>query len=88
VAYCWGQDGYGQLGNGGGAVDTQSPSAVDTTPIAGNKAFVQLSSGDDHTCGITADGVAYCWGWGYWGQLGNGGSADTQSPSAVDTAGL
>jgi hypothetical protein len=35
---------------------------VDTTPIAGDKAFVQLTARAQHTCGLTADGVAYCWG--------------------------
>jgi alpha-tubulin suppressor-like RCC1 family protein len=87
VAYCWGSDDSGQLGNGGASVATQSPSAVDVGPIAGSKAFIQLTAGGDHTCGLGADGAAYCWGWDNRGQLGNGGgSANSQSPSPVDTA--
>jgi alpha-tubulin suppressor-like RCC1 family protein len=87
VAYCWGADNHGQLGNGGGSLDTQSPFPVDTSTIPGNKAFVQLTGGYGHTCGLTAEGVATCWGWDYYGQLGNGGgSLDTQSPFPVDTS--
>ncbi|MBI3178629.1 MAG: hypothetical protein HYZ27_03150, partial [Deltaproteobacteria bacterium] len=87
VAYCWGRDASGQLGNGGTSADTQSPSPVDTSLIPGNKTFVQLTAGGSHTCGLTADGVAYCWGHDQYGQLGNSGAlADTQSPSPVDTS--
>jgi alpha-tubulin suppressor-like RCC1 family protein len=89
VAYCWGNDEYGQLGNGGGWLDTQSPFPVDTSTITGNKAFVQLTAGNSHTCGLTAEGVAYCWGWDGYGQLGNGGaSQDSQSPCPVNTSAI
>jgi alpha-tubulin suppressor-like RCC1 family protein len=85
VSHCWGLDQYGQLGNGGSALDTQSPSLVDTSAISGNKMFVQLATGYHHTCGLTADGVAYCWGRDLFGALGNGGGLiNTQGPSLVD----
>ncbi|MEK7704945.1 MAG: hypothetical protein AAB426_08300, partial [Myxococcota bacterium] len=89
ATYCWGYDDGGQLGNGGAALSTQSPSAVDLSVIPGNRVFVELSGGASHTCGLTADGVAHCWGSDSNGKLGNGGAAlDTQSPSAVDTSAL
>jgi alpha-tubulin suppressor-like RCC1 family protein len=34
--------------------------------------FIAVSSGQVHSCGITVDSVAYCWGDGRSGQLGNG----------------
>ena len=32
----------------------------------------QVSSGTDHTCGVTTDDIAYCWGEGGLGELGLG----------------
>ena len=34
--------------------------------------FIIISSGRSHSCGISVDSVAYCWGDGRSGQLGNG----------------
>ncbi len=88
-AYCWGLDGYGQLGDGGTSMDSQTPVAVDTSGITGEKTFVSLSAGNIHTCGLTPAGVAYCWGRDASGQIGDGGtSQDAQSPVAVDTSGI
>lgn len=83
-AYCWGADEYGQLGDGDGASPSQIPAAVDRSP-AGNKPFVRLTAGYHHTCGLTAEGVAYCWGDDSDGQLGDGGVSPSYVPSAVDT---
>ncbi|NBT27376.1 MAG: hypothetical protein EBT09_12695 [Actinobacteria bacterium] len=35
-------------------------------------AFTRLSAGGSHTCGLTAIGIAYCWGRSEWVQLGDG----------------
>ena len=97
VAYCWGSDRYGQLGNGVGSPGTCAftdpcsvlPVQVDTTSIVGSTVFVQLAAGDHHTCGITSEGVAYCWGEGGWGVLGDGNtSAISEVPVPVDTSNI
>ncbi len=89
VVYCWGDDGSSQLGDGGSDVDSLVPSPVDTSGIAGDRTFVELTSGANHTCGITADGAAHCWGLDDFGQLGDGGSmVDAPSPSLVSTASI
>jgi alpha-tubulin suppressor-like RCC1 family protein len=82
-AYCWGRNHMGQLGNGG-KMDQSTPAAV-----SGGLKFQSLSAGwSDHTCGITEGGTAYCWGWSYSGELGQGESKDfmTMVPLPVEGA--
>jgi alpha-tubulin suppressor-like RCC1 family protein len=40
--------------------------------VATDIAFTAMTTGVDHSCGLTAGGAAYCWGGGHFGQLGNG----------------
>lgn len=80
AAYCWGQNLYGQLGDG-----TQ---IYRYTPVAvqGGLTFAALSSasGGDHTCGVTASGgAAYCWGENSSGELGDGTTTQRLTPVAV-----
>jgi alpha-tubulin suppressor-like RCC1 family protein len=48
-------------------------------------AFVALSLGTSHTCALTGDGQAYCWGNGEEGALGTGDTADRSVPTPVAT---
>ncbi|MDB2426006.1 Ig-like domain-containing protein [bacterium] len=51
--------------------------------------FTQIAAGDSHTCGLSSDGNAYCWGYDAYGILGNGGAqVDVNIPVAVDTTNL
>jgi alpha-tubulin suppressor-like RCC1 family protein len=88
TAYCWGSNEFGQLGTttstlcggGGGSII-----ACSRTPIAVNTSlhFKALAAGFGHTCGLVANGDAYCWGRNDRGQLGTGDTADRQSPTRV-----
>jgi len=80
AAYCWGDGQWGQLGNGTRGAGTV---ADRPTPVVGGHTFVMLSAGDNHTCGVTTEGRAYCWGFGQYGRLGDGGEAHRATPSAV-----
>lgn len=67
---CWGANGSGQLGKGGGS-DSSTPVAVSTLSDV-----VSLSAGERHACAATNAGTVYCWGDGAMNQLGReGGSA-------------
>ncbi|MCC7003471.1 MAG: Ig-like domain-containing protein [Gemmatimonadaceae bacterium] len=65
-AYCWGWNGYGQLGDG---TNTQRDHMV---AVLGGLSFKMLSAGSMFTCGLTTADQAYCWGWNANGQLGDG----------------
>jgi alpha-tubulin suppressor-like RCC1 family protein len=82
--YCWGENSSGQLGDG------THTSSFTPRAVIGGLSFQQVVPGDGyvveaseplvdqaHTCGITTDGKAYCWGYPF------GGSPTTPGPSAV-----
>lgn len=87
-AWCWGANAAGQLGLGGGrSGGTSIPVRVSATSGLTDP-VVDIAAGKDTTCAATADGVAWCWGSGEDGQLGNGGTADADVPVRVSTAGV
>jgi alpha-tubulin suppressor-like RCC1 family protein len=45
--------------------------------------FRQVSGGAAHSCGVTTDDRAYCWGLGSYGQLGDGTEMTRAAPVAV-----
>ncbi len=76
-AYCWGYNGWGQVGAAGGERIT-TPAAV-----FGGTRFRSITTGGDHSCGVTTDGQALCWGAGASGELGTGTTAAQTTPTAV-----
>lgn len=47
--------------------------------------WAMLDAGRGHTCGLTTEGVAWCWGYSARGQVGYGGNADQFAPIRVAT---
>ena len=97
-AFCWGENTFGQLGDG---TTTSRPSP---TPVAGGLKFSAISIGSffisalppgatplppnvfpAHTCALTEAGRAYCWGWNAWAELGDGTLTDRLQPTPVAT---
>lgn len=76
--WCWGRDDWAQLGDGGGAADSGVP-----VQAGSNSDYVQLTVGEDHSCGLRSNGEAWCWGEGQNGRLGDGATADNTSPNVV-----
>jgi alpha-tubulin suppressor-like RCC1 family protein len=80
TAYCWGSNWRGQLGDDFPfeVLNYTAADLIRTTPVpvAGRLLWAEVSAGwADHSCGITTDHTAYCWGANNGGTLGTGGSA-------------
>jgi alpha-tubulin suppressor-like RCC1 family protein len=79
-ARCWGDDKYGQLGDGG-----RSSVRLTPVPVRGLSSGVRaLAEGQSHTCALLVGGGVKC--WGRRGAIGDGTSANRYSP--VDVSGL
>jgi|GEM_PF-1342087 len=77
---CWGNDFYGQLGNGSNT-DSTTPVTVDL-PVG--TTATTITAGPYHTCAILNTGTTTCWGSNDNGQLGNGSNTDSATPVTVD----
>lgn len=69
-AYCWGDDTYGEAGNGKSGVGTATLPAAVVGPLGSAQTFATISAGRTHACGLTLAGNAYCWGKDSTYQLG------------------
>ena len=72
-AYAWGDNGYGQLGNGS-ATTTKQKTPVPVKKPAGvsdDFTYVQVSTGYRHSLALGSDGYVYAWGDNTYAQLGN-----------------
>ncbi len=67
---CWGNNGFGQLGNGIVA-DQRAPSQV-----GNDDDWSLVDVGYDHGCGLRGAGELWCWGDNQQGQLGDGANLD------------
>ncbi len=78
-AYCWGWNGYGQLGNN----STTKSSIPVAVQMPAGVSFQSITAGYTHTCALATTGQAYCWGEGSSGRLGNNSTTSSRIPVAV-----
>lgn len=67
TVYCWGENNYGQLGDGNGSTSSLTPVQVGNLGTA-----VRIHARRHHACAELVSGGAKCWGRNTFGQLGNG----------------
>jgi alpha-tubulin suppressor-like RCC1 family protein len=68
TGYCWGDNGYGNVGNGVASTDD----VLAPVAVSGGLKWAAIDAGGVFACGLTTDGAIYCWGSNTYGQLGNG----------------
>lgn len=78
---CWGDDTYGQLGDGL-TTNTATPYTVFSSGVT------QVATGAYHSCAIV-NGALLCWGENQYGQIGNGSTATSvAAPYTVFASGV
>ncbi len=77
-AWCWGDDRVGQLGDGSSVPQTATPQQV-----PGVSGLTDLALGDQHACGLRADGTVVCWGFTSDGRTGQPEVPPVANPSTV-----
>jgi alpha-tubulin suppressor-like RCC1 family protein len=78
---CWGDNAYGQLGNGARTYGAANPYPRRVGALSEIQA---IAAGDAHTCALTKSGGVKCWGSNAEGQLGDGTTATRLSPVYVN----
>lgn len=78
---CWGDNYYGQLGDG---TTTDRYTPVDVVGLGSGVAAI--AAGEGHTCAVTTAGGMKCWGRNSEGRLGDDTMIDRYTP--VDVVGL
>ncbi len=88
AAYCWGENNAGQLGRAvGNTTDSSVPVAVSTAGVLSGKTITDIVVGLQHSCALTSEQKAYCWGYNGSGQLGNGNNTTQRVPVAISMTG-
>jgi len=85
--WAWGNNTYGQLGNGN---KTQQKFAVQALQSGTNPMTSPIKSvvcGYVHTVALCDDGSVWCWGRNTYSSLGSGNTTDSMSPVRVKTSG-
>ena len=77
---CWGDNSHGQLGDGT-TITSTTPKAISTLTAG----VTQLAAGEMHTCALLSTGGVKCWGYNYFGQLGDGTTASKNIPTDLLT---
>jgi alpha-tubulin suppressor-like RCC1 family protein len=77
---CWGANRNGQLGDGQASTSRALPA-----PVVLPAPAVAISTGLAHSCALTADGAAWCWGRNESGQLGDASQIGRPRPTRTRT---
>lgn len=75
--WCWGRDEDGQVGIPGDR-DQRRPVRISRDQ------FLDVCSGERHSCALREDGTLFCWGGNAYGELGLGDTMQREEPTALE----
>jgi alpha-tubulin suppressor-like RCC1 family protein len=75
---CWGYNSYGELGD-----DSTTSSSYPVYAISSGEGVTSVSAGYDSACALFGSGEVECWGYNYYGQLGNDSTTTSYVPVEV-----
>ncbi len=87
---CWGYNDFGQLGDGTAHSGTESSTPVEVEGVGGSgtlSGVVAIASGGAYTCALTNRGGVDCWGFDWYGELGDGSTTESSTPVEVEGVG-
>jgi alpha-tubulin suppressor-like RCC1 family protein len=64
-------------------IDDNCNGQIDEDNVCG-----KVSTGGYHTCAVKTDGSLWCWGWNYYGQLGDGTNTSRTAPVRIMSSGV
>ena len=85
TVWAWGNNGFGQLGDGTSNTTRLPPAQVMVAtgiPMVGVLAIV---AGQTHSMALRSDGTVWAWGYNAWGQLGDGTTVQRNMPVQVSS---
>ncbi len=85
---CWGDSSSGRLGFEANEVCGENPRtnpcSKKPVTISDLNNVIQIALGDNHSCAVLSDKTVKCWGYNYYGQLGNSsGSSNLNKQNSV-----
>ncbi|WP_232350340.1 InlB B-repeat-containing protein [Bifidobacterium sp. W8112] len=88
-AYAWGNNQYGQLGDGTTSYRTTpvmvgNPDRETYPDLPQDFTYVQVSAGQYHSLALGSDGNTYAWGRNDYGQLGDGTTTERHTPVRIN----
>ena len=83
----WGNNTYGQLGNGS-TTASSVPVLVPRTGVLSGKTITAVVAGNSYSLALCTDGSLAAWGYNNSGQLGNNSTTQSTVPVLVNTSAL
>jgi len=81
IIYCWGD-------NSGNKYSASGGNSIPSAALFSGVDIRSLTLGEQHACGIAANGTGYCWGTNILGSLGVTSPSSSSTPIALSLGGL